>query len=199
MLRASSLVRIAGALVASSFFGLPASADVSIMFEESGFANQTFTSPTGLLSVPAGTAFGDFVFVQSSAIGQPVLPNPAVLTGTIGVSGAANKTFTILVTSTGNVGGGLLPFISRLAENRINGGGTVIQQTFADAANTAFGMTTVLSPAAAFTTSGFAAFNTSAVMGALYSNVVTEGGADEGFEYGHRRLFPRQISKQLGT
>jgi hypothetical protein len=132
-------------------------------------AGQTFdfvASPTGVLNVVQATA--NFT-VQAGVIGNPPLTLPGVLfsdTIDLRTSAAGSATVQVLVTSNNNTAfQPVIPFISGLTENTILGGGTVTMQTWVDAANTPFALTTPLTPATAFTAGGFQEFTTNAAVG----------------------------------
>jgi hypothetical protein len=161
----SVLAAFAG--VALSLAVSQASADVSIRVTDvTAAVTQNFgPSATGILNVTTTTP--NFS-VQAAGVGQPALSLPGVLASdTVDVKGTAGiATLSVLVTSTGNTAfQPVIEFISGLTENIILGGGTVTMQTWVDAGNMPFMMTTALTPPTAFNAIGSATITTNASVG----------------------------------
>jgi hypothetical protein len=142
----------AGPLLAAS----AAHADVvSIGLQESGVnggAITTVASSPGSVAYGGPTSiYGTFTVNNVTGSGNPPLTSPQLLnSSSINISSSTAGTLTVYVSETGIVAPaptGALNFISGLTQNLITAGFSVQEQSFLDAGNTLYGLTTPLSSA----------------------------------------------------
>ena len=128
---------------------------VAIALQEDGGAVTPESSGTGTTSFSSG--FGTFSSVSVQGTGNPPLSGTSLLdTGSINVqsSAAVGHTLKVFVTSQGNTAKGLTSFLSSFTSQALTSGWTLQENTYVDAGNGLFALTTPLS---AFTFSGLGA------------------------------------------
>ena len=132
---------------------------ISVGFQESGVNGGVITTVAGPLSGAAGVIglpYGTFSSNNVTGTGNPPLPNPSLLDSTsLDVSTDGPGTLIVYITSQGNIQPlGLDSFFSSFTENVLTQGWQVTEQTFLDAGNGLFALTTALD-SASFTAIGF--------------------------------------------
>jgi hypothetical protein len=147
---------VAAAGVAAALMSTPASAALlSIGLQEPGVnlgAITTVAGPTAGSASITNFSYGTFNVNTASGTGNPPLTDGGLLnSNSLDIETTGTGTLTVYVTSQGNVmGSGSLPspFVSTFTSNLLNGAVTsVMEQTFLDAGNGMFALTTPISSA----------------------------------------------------
>ena len=123
---------------------------ISIGLQEAGVNGGALTTvATGPGSASFSGAYGTFTLNNTSGTGSPFLPQPELDSGTVNASSAAAGTLWVEVTETGLTGPlGAHSLLSSFTSNILAGSITsVVEATYADATDAAYGMGTPLDSA----------------------------------------------------